>query len=76
MARLGVRASAATVVIGPTGLRLQLIVVLKTGSVALLADTIHNFSDALTAVPLWVAFVLGRRAATAATPRATAAPKT
>jgi divalent metal cation (Fe/Co/Zn/Cd) transporter len=32
--------------------------------VALLADTIHNFSDALTAVPLWVAFVLSRRAAT------------
>ena len=31
---------------------------------ALLADTIHNFSDALTAVPLWIAFVLGRRAAT------------
>ena len=24
----------------------------------------HNFSDALTAVPLWIAFVLGRRAAT------------
>ena len=36
---------------------------LVTGSVALLADTIHNFADALTAVPLWIAFVLGRRAA-------------
>ena len=35
-----------------------------TGSVALLADTIHNFSDALTAVPLFIAFKLGRRAAT------------
>ena len=34
-----------------------------SGSVALLADTIHNFSDALTAVPLWVAFVIGRRPA-------------
>jgi cation diffusion facilitator family transporter len=43
---------------------LQLIVVFISGSVALLADTIHNFSDALTAVPLWIAFVLGRRAAT------------
>lgn len=43
---------------------LQLAVVFISGSVALLADTIHNFSDALTAVPLWVAFVLGRRAAT------------
>jgi len=43
---------------------LQAIVVALTGSVALLADTIHNFSDALTALPLWIAFVLGRRAAT------------
>jgi cation diffusion facilitator family transporter len=41
----------------------QVLLVLVTGSVALLADTIHNFSDALTAVPLWIAFVLGRRAA-------------
>jgi cation diffusion facilitator family transporter len=39
----------------------QAVVVFFTGSVALLADTIHNFSDALTAVPLWIAFVLGRR---------------
>jgi len=43
---------------------LQFVLVLFTGSVALLADTIHNFADALTAVPLWIAFVLGRRAAT------------
>ncbi|MCB0883817.1 MAG: cation transporter [Propionibacteriaceae bacterium] len=42
---------------------LQLVVVFISGSVALLADTIHNFSDALTAVPLWIAFVLGRRVA-------------
>jgi len=28
-----------------------------------LADTIHNFADALTALPLWIAFILGRRAA-------------
>lgn len=34
------------------------------GSVDLLADTIRNFYDALTAVPLWVAFVLVRRALT------------
>jgi len=39
----------------------QAAIVVVTGSVALLADTIHNFSDALTAVPLWIAFVLGRR---------------
>ncbi|WP_431247492.1 cation diffusion facilitator family transporter [Leifsonia xyli] len=43
---------------------LQFGFVLFTGSVALLADTIHNFADALTAVPLWIAFVLGRRVAT------------
>jgi cation diffusion facilitator family transporter len=42
---------------------LQLFIVAVSGSVALLADTIHNFSDALTAIPLGVAFVLGRRAA-------------
>ena len=43
---------------------LQLAVVFLSSSVALLADTVHNFSDALTAVPLWIAFVLGSRAAT------------
>ncbi|TNC26950.1 cation diffusion facilitator family transporter [Amycolatopsis alkalitolerans] len=42
----------------------QLALVLVTGSVALLGDTIHNFADALTAVPVGVAFLLGRRAAT------------
>ena len=42
----------------------QVVIFFMSGSVALLADTIHNFSDALTAVPLWIAFVLGRRAAT------------
>jgi cation diffusion facilitator family transporter len=42
----------------------QLSVVAISGSVALLADTIHNFSDALTALPLWLAFLVGRRAPT------------
>jgi Co/Zn/Cd efflux system component len=42
----------------------QLVIVVVSGSVALAADTIHNFSDALTAVPLWIAFALARRAAT------------
>ena len=42
----------------------QLAVIVATGSVALLADTIHNFSDALTAVPLFIAFRLSRRPAT------------
>lgn len=40
---------------------LQVVVVYYSGSVALLADTIHNFGDAATAVPLWIAFALARR---------------
>ncbi|MHB8508105.1 MAG: cation diffusion facilitator family transporter [Candidatus Dormibacteria bacterium] len=40
---------------------LQVLVVAVSGSVALLADTIHNFADALTALPLGVAFLVGRR---------------
>lgn len=39
----------------------QLVVVILSGSVALLADTIHNVGDAVTAIPLWIAFVLVRR---------------
>jgi cation diffusion facilitator family transporter len=39
----------------------QVVIVAMSGSVALLADTVHNFSDALTAIPLWVAFTLTRR---------------
>ncbi|MFI9203219.1 cation diffusion facilitator family transporter [Streptomyces sp. NPDC053048] len=41
----------------------QGVIVAVSGSVALLGDTIHNAADALTAVPLGIAFVLGRRAA-------------
>jgi len=40
----------------------QVVIVFISGSVALLADTIHNFSDALTAIPLGIAFWLSRRA--------------
>ncbi len=43
---------------------LQAVVVAFSGSVALLGDTLHNFADALTAVPLLVAFTLARRAPT------------
>ena len=39
----------------------QGVIVVVSGSVALLGDTIHNFADALTAVPLGIAFVIGRR---------------
>ena len=40
---------------------IQIVVVVLTGSVALLADTVHNVGDALTAVPLWIAFSYARR---------------
>ncbi len=50
-------------VLGVTAL-VQAAVVFVSGSVALLGDTVHNAADALTAVPLGIAFVLGRRAAT------------
>ncbi|MEH1015769.1 cation diffusion facilitator family transporter [Micromonospora sp. CPCC 206060] len=44
----------------------QAVIVVMSGSVALLGDTLHNVADALTAVPLGIAFLLGRRAATRA----------
>jgi len=60
----GIRAvTISLVVLGITAL-LQVAIVIVSGSVALLADTIHNFSDALTAIPLWIAFSLSRRTAT------------
>ncbi len=39
----------------------QIVVVLFSSSVALLADTIHNLGDAVTAIPLWIAFTLAQR---------------
>jgi cation diffusion facilitator family transporter len=42
----------------------QAVVVELSGSVALLGDTLHNVADALTAVPLGIAFALGRRSPT------------
>ncbi|MET8772358.1 cation diffusion facilitator family transporter [Streptomyces sp. NPDC004658] len=60
----GVRALwVSLAVLGTTALA-QAVVVAVSGSVALLGDTVHNAADALTAVPLGIAFVLGRRAAT------------
>ncbi|WP_083889114.1 cation diffusion facilitator family transporter [Nocardia pneumoniae] len=61
---IGIRAvELGLVVLGCTA-ALQLLIVVASGSVALAADTVHNFSDALTAVPLWIAFALGRKSAT------------
>nr|WP_231956670.1 MULTISPECIES: cation diffusion facilitator family transporter [unclassified Actinoplanes] len=52
-------------VLGATAI-MQALIVVFSGSVALLGDTLHNVADALTAVPLGIAFMLGRRAATRA----------
>ncbi len=60
----GVRALKLSLVAMLITAILQLVVVFATGSVALLSDTLHNFADALTALPIWLAFIVGRRAAT------------
>ncbi|RKT02616.1 cation diffusion facilitator family transporter [Streptomyces sp. 3211.6] len=49
-------------VLGATAL-FQALIAALSGSVALLGDTVHNAADALTAVPLGIALLLGRRAA-------------
>jgi cation diffusion facilitator family transporter len=47
-------------ILGATAV-VQAIIALLSGSAGLLADTIHNGADALTALPLWIAFTLTRR---------------
>jgi cation diffusion facilitator family transporter len=47
-------------VLGATAV-VQAFIVVWSGSVALLGDTLHNFADALTALPLALAFLIGRR---------------
>lgn len=60
---LGIRALKMSLIgLGLTAL-FQVTIVLLSGSTALLADTIHNFGDAGTSIPLWIAFSLQRRAA-------------
>src|SRR5262249_61310698 len=57
----GVRALWVSLAILAGTALLQAAVVAVSGSVALLSDTLHNAADALTAVPLGIAFLLGRR---------------
>ena len=64
--RDGVRAVAISLVILLLTAGVQALVVVVSGSVALLGDTFHNGADALTALPLWMAFSLGRPAGHAA----------
>jgi cation diffusion facilitator family transporter len=56
--RAGVRAVAASLAILAVAATAQLAIFTLSGSVALLADLIHNFGDALTAIPLGIAFYL------------------
>lgn len=59
--RQGIRA----VKVGLAGLAvtgaLQLVVAIMSGSAVLLADAIHKIADTLTALPMWIAFVVSRR---------------
>ncbi len=57
----GLRAVMSSSVILFVGSLFQLVVVLLSGSVSLLSDTIHNFGDGATAIPLSIAFLLGRK---------------
>ena len=56
--REGVRAVLVSLAVLGVAALAQTVIFAASGSVALLADLIHNFGDALTAVPLGIAFVL------------------
>ena len=56
--RAGLRAVGVSLAVLGATAAIQAAIYVATGSVALLADLIHNFGDALTAVPLGIAFFL------------------
>lgn len=58
---VGIRAVRRSLAILLGTAAIQTAAVAFSGSVALLADTIHNAGDALTAIPLWLAFRMARR---------------
>lgn len=55
----GMRALKISLVILGITAGVQFAVVLASSSVALFADTIHNFADAMTAIPIGIAFIAG-----------------
>ena len=57
-ARTGVKAVSISLAILLAAALAQTAIFLASGGVALLADLIHNFGDALTAIPLGIAFFL------------------
>jgi cation diffusion facilitator family transporter len=59
----GIRALLISLAVLGATAAAQAVVAVASGSVALLGDTLHNVADALTAVPLGLAFWLGRRPA-------------
>jgi cation diffusion facilitator family transporter len=56
--REGIRAVLLSLAVLAAGAAIQTVIFVASGSIALLADLIHNFGDALTAVPLGIAFAL------------------
>jgi cation diffusion facilitator family transporter len=60
--RAGTRATWISLAVLLVTAGIQFVVAMASGSVALLADTIHNVTDALTAIPLLIAFRLARKA--------------
>ena len=56
--REGVKAVAISLAVLGVAALAQVLIFIASGSVALLADLIHNFGDALTAIPLGIAFLL------------------
>jgi len=59
----GIRALKISVVGLSATFLFQAVVAWIGGSAALLADALHNFADAFTSLPLWVAFLLSKKAA-------------
>lgn len=62
--KLGIRTLKLTLCIYLITALFQFSIAMVSGSVALLADTLHNFADAFTSIPLWIAFNLARRGCT------------
>ncbi|MGW5681605.1 cation diffusion facilitator family transporter [Nonomuraea sp. NPDC003754] len=60
----GIRVVAVSFAVLMVTAAVQAVIVAFSGSVALLGDTLHNVADALTAIPLAIAFSVGRRTAT------------
>ena len=56
--RAGLRAVILSLCVLGLTAAVQVLIFVSTGSIALLADLIHNFGDALTAIPLGIAFLL------------------